>query len=131
MKTKYIIGIIVIVVFGVWGAATFLNTTIKYVSIAEARQAKHTVQVSGLIDFSEVQYDAAGQRLVFTLVDLESPDPASAERMTVYYYGVVPGNFEQATSVLVRGKAKEEGFVAEQLFVKCPSKYQGQAGQSI
>ena len=45
--------------------------------------------------------------------------------MDVVYYGVVPGNFDQATSVLVRGKPEADGFVAEQLLVKCPSKYQG------
>jgi cytochrome c-type biogenesis protein CcmE len=38
---------------------------------------------------------------------------------------VVPGNFEQATQVVVRGKQSSEGFIADKLLVKCPSKYQG------
>jgi cytochrome c-type biogenesis protein CcmE len=48
--------------------------------------------------------------------------------MPVHYYGVVPGNFEQATSVVLKGKSTEGVFVAEQMLVKCPSKYQGEGG---
>jgi len=130
MRAKYIIGIIIIVVFGIWGASAFLNTTIQYVSVAEAKVAQKTVQVAGLVDFDEVQYDIDNQRLAFTLIDPDSPDRSTAERMRVLYYGVVPGNFEQASSVMVQGKPGDEGFVADKLFVKCPSKYQGQIEQS-
>ncbi len=130
MKAKYIIGIIIIVVFGIWGASAFLNTTIQYVSVAEAKVSQKTVQVAGFVDFDEVNYDMDNQRLVFTLIDPENPDASTAERMRVYYYGVVPGNFEQATSVMVQGRPGGDGFVADKLFVKCPSKYQGQLEQS-
>jgi cytochrome c-type biogenesis protein CcmE len=38
---------------------------------------------------------------------------------------VKPGNFEQATSVVLKGKTEGDRFVADQMLVKCPSKYQG------
>lgn len=125
MKAKYIIGTIIILVFAAWGFSAFLETTVKYVSFAEARESTRTVQIVGGIDFDNVNYDAENAELVFTIYDLEPPDPANPDRMKIIYDGVVPGNFDQATSVLVRGKPGPDGFVARQLLVKCPSKYEG------
>jgi cytochrome c-type biogenesis protein CcmE len=127
MKAKYIIGALIIVVFVVWGASAFLKTTVQYVSIAEAKRTGRTVQVLGNIDFSDVHFDADQKRLVFSIYDSTSANSSAspAERMKVIYYGVVPGNFEQATQVVVRGKQGPDGFLAEKILVKCPSKYQG------
>jgi cytochrome c-type biogenesis protein CcmE len=44
--------------------------------------------------------------------------------MPVQYHGVIPGNFDQATMVVAIGRYKGDHFEAEQLLVKCPSKYQ-------
>ena len=126
MKAKYIIGGIIIVLFLVWGTSAFLKTTLRYVSIEEARRSERTVQVLGKIDFYEVNYNTEDSRLEFAIYDPEAEDKQSAQRMKVIYYGVVPGNFEQATSVVLKGKSEGETFVAEQMLVKCPSKYQGE-----
>ena len=130
MKPKYIIGGIVIIVFIAWGASAFFKTTVKYVSFDEARNATRTVQVAGKIDFDDVTFDADNNRLVFSIYDVAADSPVGADRLKVIYKGVVPGNFDQATSVLVRGKPGEGGFVAEKLLVKCPSKYQGMVEES-
>jgi cytochrome c-type biogenesis protein CcmE len=130
MKAKYIIGAIIIVIFVIWGASAFLKTTVQYVSIAEAKKSAKTVQVAGTIDFDDVHYDASNSRLVFSIYDINSPDPSGAERLKIIYHGVVPGNFDQATSVVARGKMGGEGFMAERLLVKCPSKYQGLSKKS-
>ncbi len=131
MKVKYIIGGVVIVLFIVWGASAFLKTTVKYVSIPEARSATRTVQVMGKIDFDNVYYNTEESRLEFTIYDAEAPDKEHAEKLHVVYHGVVPGNFDQATSVVVKGKSEGETFVAEQMLVKCPSKYQGSEGNEF
>lgn len=128
MKAKYIIGAVIIVVFLAWGASAFLKTTIQYVPLTEAANSTRTVQVMGKIDFSKVNYNTGQNRLEFAVYDAEAKDTLAAERMPVYYYGVVPGNFEQATSVVLKGKPSEGVFVAEQMLVKCPSKYQGEGG---
>lgn len=129
MKAKYIIGGIIIVLFLVWGTSAFLKTTLRYVSIEEARHSQRTVQVLGKIDFDQVNYNTEDSRLEFAIYDPEAQDKQHAQRMKVIYYGVVPGNFEQATSVVLKGKSEGETFVAEQMLVKCPSKYQGEGGQ--
>ena len=51
--------------------------------------------------------------------------------MNVVYHGIVPGNFDQATSVVLKGKADGDYFVADQMLVKCPSKYQGEMAGNI
>jgi len=128
MKAKYIIGGVIIVVFAIWGASAFLRTTVAYVSLPEARDSERMVQVMGRIDFDRVRYDAEQTRLEFEIVDPEAADPATAERLAVLYTGIVPGNFDQATSVVLKGTGDGKLFTAEQMMVKCPSKYQGDQG---
>ena len=130
MKAKYIIGGLIILVFMVWGARAFMDTTIQYVPIEKAAIAERTVQVMGKVDFERVEYDTDNSRLKFAIYDAEATNAATAPRMEVVYYGVVPGNFDQATSVVLKGKPSEDGmFVAEQMLVKCPSKYQGEGDE--
>jgi cytochrome c-type biogenesis protein CcmE len=129
MKAKYVIGGVIIVVFLVWGASAFLKTTIQYVSIDEAERSPRMVQVLGKIDFSKVNYNTDKKRLEFAVFDAQTVDSLTAKRMPVYFYGVVPGNFDQAKSVVLKGKCDQGVFVADQMLVKCPSKYQGEGGE--
>ncbi|MEW5796530.1 MAG: cytochrome c maturation protein CcmE [Candidatus Zixiibacteriota bacterium] len=130
MKAKYIIGSAIILVFIVWGAMSFMQTTVQYVEFETAAKTSRTVQVMGKIDFDVVSYDVDRQRLEFAIYDPEAERAVGAERLNVVYYGVVPGNFDQATSVVLKGKPDSTGmFVAEQMLVKCPSKYQGEGGE--
>jgi cytochrome c-type biogenesis protein CcmE len=131
MKAKYIIGGVIIIVFTFWGGSAFLNTTIRYVSLAEARGSERMVQVMGSIDFATVNYDAENTRLEFVVFDSEAKNAATAERLAVVYDGLVPGNFDQATSVVLKGTGDGEVFAAEQMLVKCPSKYQGAEGDDL
>jgi len=128
MNAKIIIGIVVIAVFIVWGATAFIETTIQYVSLDEAMHAERTVQVLGKIDFDQTTYNADSSRLELTVYDDDAETPIGAKAVKVFYYGVVPGNFDQATSVVLKGKTDDSGvFIAEQMLVKCPSKYQGES----
>ena len=119
MKPKYLIGIVIIVVFIVFGAMSFKKTLTPYVSFEEAKRSGATVQVIGEIVYSGVEYDIDSHQLRFPIVDEEG------QRMTVLYGGTKPANFEQAEEVVVIGRYENEAFTADQLLVKCPSKYQG------
>lgn len=125
---RYIIGGVIILVFVVWGTTAFLKTTIQYVPLEQARTSTNQVQCIGKIDFNQVEYNVDERRLEFAIYDVEAVDTVNAPRLPVRYYGVVPGNFDQATSVVVKGKAEDGVFVADQILVKCPSKYQGEQG---
>jgi cytochrome c-type biogenesis protein CcmE len=119
MKTKYLIGIPIIVIFIVFGAFSFRKTLTPYVSFEEARKSGATVQIIGEVVFPQVEYDTQTFLLTFPITD------ENGNRMPVQYGGVKPGNFEQADRVVVIGRYKEGVFLADQLLVKCPSKYQG------
>ena len=130
MNIKLIIGIVVIVIFVVWGAMAFMETTVQYVSLEEASRSTRTVQVMGKIDFDQVKYSDDHTRFEFAIYDAEAKDEVTAPRMPIHFFGVVPSNFDQATSVVLKGKVGDEGvFVANQMLVKCPSKYQGEGGE--
>jgi len=119
MKPKYLIGITIIVVFVIFGALSFRKTLTPYVSFKEAKKSGATVQVIGDIVFPEVKYDIDAHQLQFPVSD------EHGDKMMVVYSGTKPSNFEQADRVVVIGKYENEVFVADQLLVKCPSKYQG------
>ncbi len=123
MKIKFIIGLIIIAGFAGWSISLLMSTTIRYVSLADVSTSDGFVQVMGKIDFDSVEYDVENSKLVFKISDLEEPE--SNRRLKIIYGGVVPGNFDQATSIVAKGEYKDGALQANQLLVKCPSKYQG------
>ena len=120
MKAKYIIGILIIVGFVVFGAISLKKSLTPYVGFAEAKKTQETVQIIGKVVEGETYYDTLSQKLVFSLNDKNSPD-----QIKVIYNGVKPGNFDQATEIVAIGNYQSGVFHSDQLLVKCPSKYQG------
>jgi len=119
MKLKYIIGIVVITIFIVFGALSFRKNLTPYVGFEEAKNSNSSVQIIGEVVSGETKYNLENQKFYFNLKDPEG------EKMRVVFNGVKPANFEQATNVVVIGKYEEGFFFADQILVKCPSKYQG------
>jgi len=120
MKLKYIIGISIILIFIVFGALSFRKNLTPYVGFKEAKSSNISVQIIGEVIPEESRYDLKNQKFYFSLKDPEE------EKMRIVFNGVKPANFEQATSVVVIGKYQDGVFLAEQILVKCPSKYQGE-----
>ncbi len=119
MKPKYIIALIVVVVFLVFGAFSLKKSLTPYVSFAQAQKGG-TVQIIGKVVTGTDFYDTQTQKFAFTLTEEEGN-----RQMKVLYNGVKPGNFDQATEVVAIGQYQSGIFEADQLLVKCPSKYQG------
>ncbi len=96
------------------------GTMVSYATVAEAKAQNRNVQVFGYL-YSKGAYDDQG-RWTF---DIQGDD---GEVLTVVYPHTKPGNFEQAISVVAIGTYdhRSDQFVADQLLVKCPSKYQEQ-----
>ena len=97
---------------------------VAYVTVAEAKAAPRNVQVFGYL-YSKGAYDEQG-RWTF---DIQGEN---GDVLTVVYPKAKPSNFEQAISVVAMGRydRTSQAFMADQLLVKCPSKYKEQAGQS-
>ena len=103
------------------GVTSFRKSVTPYISFAEARRSEGLVQVNGTLADKQYVLKQSEQYLSFRLKD------AQGEILPVEYRGIVPGNFDQATSVVAIGRYQGGRFEAEQLLVKCPSKYQAEA----
>jgi len=123
MRSKYIIGGVIIVAFTIWAGVSFNSTLTPYVSIADAKEAATVVQVKGE-RLGEGNFDIQSNMFVFQIKD------ELGEVVEVIYDGAKPGNFDQASHVVCVGKYEKGKFFAKNLLVKCPSKYQ-EEGVSI
>ncbi len=119
MRSKYIIGGIIILGFTIWAALSFNASLTPYVSISEAKQSDNVVQVKGeRVDSGH--FDVNTNKFVFKIRD------ENGEVLQVVFDGAKPGNFEQASYVVCVGKYENGVFHARELLIKCPSKYQAE-----
>jgi cytochrome c-type biogenesis protein CcmE len=119
IKPLHIAGIAIIVLAIVYAAFGFQSGFRSYTqSVDEAISSSRSVQLAGFLGTTG-EYDDKG-RFTFMLQDedgklvkIVSDDPR-------------PANFEQAISIVAIGRydAGEQAFLADDLLVKCPSKYQ-------
>jgi cytochrome c-type biogenesis protein CcmE len=117
MRTKYIVGAVIIIGFIAWAGVSFEKTLTPYVSIEDAKNRDTMVQVKGT-RVDEGDFDIEKNVFVFRLAD------EKGQQIEVIYDGAKPGNFDQATEIVCVGQYKEGRFIAKELLVKCPSKYQ-------
>jgi cytochrome c-type biogenesis protein CcmE len=105
----------------VFGITSFRKSMTPYIAFDEARRSTGQVQVFGTLADKNYVLKRDQQYLEFKLRDTKNGV------MPVVYRGVIPGNFDQATSIVAIGHYDQGRFEAEQLLVKCPSKYQAEA----
>lgn len=123
MNVKIVLAVVLLAVAAGFGVTSFRKTMTPYISFAEARNASGMVQVNGVLANKNYVIKQDEQYLKFDLKD------SNGEVMNVEYRGVIPGNFDQAISIVAIGRYKSGTFAADQLLVKCPSKYQAEAEQ--
>jgi len=121
MNLKPILALVLVVVAVAIGVTSFKKSVTPYISFAEARRSSGLVQVNGVLADKQYVMREQEQFLSFRLKD------DRGEVLPIEYRGVIPGNFDQATSIVAIGHYKDGTFDAEQLLVKCPSKYQAEA----
>lgn len=117
-RPLHLIGLLVILMAVGLGYAGLKTSVRPYTTqIVEAERSGRSVQLVGFLG-STGDYDAQG-RFTFVLQD------ETGREVTIVYSGVKPANFEQATSIVAIGRYDREsgGFLADELLVKCPSKY--------
>ncbi len=114
--------IIVLVIVGAFGALMFssmVRSCSPHVGFENARSGER-VQVFGTIIPEKIDFDSSSLVLSFTIKNEEG------EELPVVYSGVVPSNFEYAQQATCAGEWKGDHFQADQLLLKCPSKYEGE-----
>lgn len=125
MKPKVLIGIVVVLVFIVFGSYSFLQSNVEYTDVAGAMQNHKKVQLKGSWDKSKESYfDPATTQFTFYLVD------DNGQECKVVLDGAAPNNFELATSIVAKGRYTDQGyFHASEVLTKCPSKYEAQPSE--
>jgi cytochrome c-type biogenesis protein CcmE len=121
MKKSYIVGGLVVALAMAMAMYSFKSTLTTYVTVSEAKASKRPVQVAGIVVTGTDRYDLKRNNLIFVLRE------DGGDEMQVEYDGPRPGNFDNVTKVVAIGKyePKEKVFMARELLVKCPSKYEG------
>ncbi len=123
MKWKTVIGLAAMLGFG----------TLLFVNFGS--------QVGGYMDFEQAARTGASAHVVGTWAE-DRPTHYNRSRNVFTFYmrdetGTVrkvrynnpkPANFEEAEKVVVQGKSQNEVFVADNILVKCPSKYNDAQG---
>jgi len=121
MSPKMIAALALLILAVSVGVTSFKRTMTPYIGFAEARTASGLVQVNGKLADKDYVLKPEEQFLRFNLRD------EHGDVMPVEYRGVIPGNFDQAVSVVAIGRFAGDHFEAQQLLVKCPSKYQAES----
>jgi cytochrome c-type biogenesis protein CcmE len=118
MKIGLIIGGMVILFCTAIAAVALTGSSRKSISFAEARHLSEPCEIYGAVVPNSTSYDMASSRLAFKL-----QEEKTGAVMPVVYTKVKPASFEQASHVKAIGMFSSDHFQAEDLLVKCPSKY--------
>jgi cytochrome c-type biogenesis protein CcmE len=118
MKPKTIFGVVFLVVFTGLLLTSFGQQVGGYMDFQEAEDLGQSAHVVGMWVADEpFVYDPATNVFSFSMAD----EKGNVRR--VRYANPKPANFEDAEKVVIEGYSAGDHFVAENILVKCPSKY--------
>lgn len=122
MKSKYIIGSAIIVLFLAIAVVSMVRTDIEYSDFEMAAQkVNKKIQVKGQwVRAKGSEYSLDKNEFTFFMKD------EKGKEAMVILKGGKPNNFEIASHVVATGKFEDGVFFASGILTKCPSKYEGQ-----
>ena len=101
------------------GAATYYYT-VSEVLATENSLIDQNIRVAGKVVEGSIIRDNAGNTMVFVLADTID----LTKRLNITYQGAVPDAFKEGNEAVVEGKLSDtDSFKAQQIIVKCPSRY--------
>lgn len=117
MKPKLIIGVVAIVLFTSLLMVNFGNSINTYVTFEQAidRGQSHVVGVRD--DGKDFSFSRESMQFTFYMKDQDG------NSRRVVFPRPKPNNFEQATQLVVIGEMRNNTFYADDMLMKCPSKY--------
>lgn len=117
MKPKLILGIIAIVGFTSLLMYNFGNSISTYVNFEQAGNMNNAHVVGSWDDSKDYGFSMESKQFSFYMED----EDGNVRR--VVYPKSKPNNFEEADQLVVIGEMQGEVFYAEEMLMKCPSKY--------
>ena len=148
-RIKFILGGLLIVAAIVYLIASSTQASAQYfLTIAELNAKGNAVtgrdlRISGAVIGDSIQYDAQNLLLTFTVADIPGDNSEieaqgglavvlhdavidlNRPRLKVVYNGPMPDLLRNEAQAIMTGKIGEDGvFYAEELLLKCPTKYE-------
>lgn len=117
MKPKLILGVVAIVGFTSLLMYNFGNSISTYVNFEEATERTSAHVIGTWDNTQEHGFSRETMRFTFHMKDEDG------NVRKVVYPRPKPNNFEQATQLVVIGEMRNNTFHAEEMLMKCPSKY--------
>lgn len=121
MKRTHI-AIIVFIAIAIGAIMVTINDASTYVGFAQAEDqigTKYTV-IGYLDKEAPMDYNPRANRFTFTAID------KAGNKQKVFYNQPKPQDFERSEEITMKGFATDSAFVAEEILMKCPSKYNEQ-----
>lgn len=125
MKPKLIIGIVAIVGFTSLLMYNFGNSISTYVNFEQAAGMEGAHVVGTLDDTKDFGFSMETKQFSFYMKD----EAGNVQR--VIYPKTKPNNFEQADKLVVIGEMDGDVFYANEMLMKCPSKYNDTDGSEF
>lgn len=121
MKRTHI-AIIVFIAIAIGAIMVTINDASTYVGFVQAEEQMGTkYTVIGYLDKdAPMDYNARANRFIFTAID------KAGNKQKVFYNQPKPQDFERSEEITMKGFATDSAFVAEEILMKCPSKYNEQ-----
>ena len=123
MKWKTVIGLAAMLGFGLLLFLNFGSQVGGYMNFEQATQTGASAHVVGTwAEDRPTHYDRAQNVFTFYMRD------ETGTVRKVRYNNPKPANFEEAEQVVVQGRTQDGAFMAKNILVKCPSKYNDARG---
>jgi cytochrome c-type biogenesis protein CcmE len=118
MKPKQLLGVALIVACVITAGLALRGTVRRSLTVQEVRASEgEPCGIYGEVVKSSGNYDMKAARLTFNLKD------PKGDAIAVVYNKPKPANFDQASHVKAVGAYRDGAFQADELVLKCPSKY--------
>ncbi len=119
-KTQLVILVVIVIAIGaIIATISDASTYVSFSMASENPGTKYTV-IGYLDKDGEMNYNARAQKFTFIAIDKEG------EKKKVMYGQPKPQDFERSEEITMKGYSTDSLFVAEEILMKCPSKYNEQ-----
>ncbi len=117
MKPKVVVGVIAIIGFTSLLMLNFSQSISSYANFKEAAERESAHVVGTWVSSKEYGFSFKKKQFTFYMKDEEG------NIRKVIYPKPKPNNFEQAVKLVVIGEMQNDVFYAQDMLMKCPSKY--------
>lgn len=136
MRTRFWVGgglliaaLALLIVNGLRSASQYYLTVSELKARAAQLQGR-PIRLSGIVDGGTIRYDPETLHVEFGLVERVA-DIGKAQPLKVVYKGVKPDLLQNEAQAIVEGTLGPDGvFYAQNLLLKCPTRYEEEASSS-